>query len=92
MSDDHTIYPGDGDVLAAEHVLGVLAAAERRSVERRLAREPALASKVAYWEELLSALTDAVAPQPPPIDAWSRIEMDVATEIVVSAATARPSL
>jgi anti-sigma-K factor RskA len=41
----------DGNLIAAEYVLGVLGAAERREVERRLTREPALASEVAFWEE-----------------------------------------
>ena len=40
MSDDHTIGRDDGTPLAAEYVLGVLGAAERRDFERRLAQEP----------------------------------------------------
>ncbi len=75
MSEDDTIVPADGDkLLAAEYVLGVLGAAERREVERRLGQEPALASEVAFWEERLTGLTDAVAPVAPPEAAWSRIE------------------
>ena len=43
MSDDGTIDAGDdGQLDAAEYVLGVLSAEERRAVEQRLAREPAL--------------------------------------------------
>ena len=43
MSTDDTIEPADGgNILAAEYVLGVLGADERREVERRLALEPAL--------------------------------------------------
>jgi anti-sigma-K factor RskA len=90
MSDDHTIDPGDGDVLAAEYVLGVLLAVERRKVERRLTRDPALASEVAFWEQRLSGLTDVVEPAPPPLDGWSRIESALAAE--TAAAPARPSL
>ncbi|HEY6996186.1 MAG TPA: anti-sigma factor [Xanthobacteraceae bacterium] len=75
MSDDGTINPADGgNLIAAEYVLGVLGAEERREVERRLAEEPALASEVAFWEERLGGLADAVAAVPPPPDAWSRIE------------------
>jgi anti-sigma-K factor RskA len=59
-------------------VLGVLGAEERREVERRLALEPALASEVAFWEERLGGLADAVAPVPPPAQVWSRIEAAVA--------------
>jgi anti-sigma-K factor RskA len=95
MTDDTTITPGDpgdGDVLAAEYVLGVLGAAERLSVEQRLAQEPGLASEVAFWEERLSGLADAVEPVPPPLDAWSRIESAVAAETGASTAPARPSL
>jgi anti-sigma-K factor RskA len=75
MSDDHTIDPADGGkTIAAEYVLGVLGAEERREVERRLAREPALASEVAFWEERLGVLADAVAPVAPPQHTWSQIE------------------
>jgi anti-sigma-K factor RskA len=79
MSTDDTIDPADGgNILAAEYVLGVLGAEERREVERRLALEPALASEVAFWEERLGGLADAVAPVPPPAQVWSRIEAAVA--------------
>jgi anti-sigma-K factor RskA len=75
MSDDGTINPANGgNLTAAEYVLGVLGAEERREVERRLAAEPALASEVAFWEERLGGLAHAVAAVPPPPDAWSRIE------------------
>jgi anti-sigma-K factor RskA len=75
MSDDHTIDPADGGkIIAAEYVLGVLGAEERREVKRRLAHEPALASEVAFWEERLGVLADAVAPVAPPQHTWSRIE------------------
>jgi anti-sigma-K factor RskA len=78
MSTDDTIDPADGgSILAAEYVLGVLGADERREVERRLAQEPALASEVAFWEERLGGLADAVAPVSPPPQAWSRIETAV---------------
>src|SRR5262249_61208733 len=59
---------------AAEYVLGVLGAEERREVERRLAQEPALASEVAFWEERLGVLADAVAPVTPPRHTWSQID------------------
>ncbi len=75
MSADDTIGPADsGNLVAAEYVLGVLTAQERREVERRLALEPALASEVAFWEERLGGLADAVAPVAPPPNAWSRID------------------
>ena len=75
MSEDDTIGPADGgNLVAAEYVLGVLGAEERREVERRLAQEPALASEVAFWEERLGGLADAVASVTPPPQAWPRIE------------------
>jgi anti-sigma-K factor RskA len=78
MSANDTIDPADpaddDNLIAAEYVLGVLGAAERREVERRLAQEPALASEVAFWEERLTGLADAVAPVSPPQATWSRIE------------------
>jgi anti-sigma-K factor RskA len=75
MSEDDTIDPADGGkLIAAEYVLGVLGAEERREVERRLVQEPALASEVAFWEERLTGLADAVAPVSPPQATWSRIE------------------
>ena len=62
MTDDPTINPAEGNqLLAAEYVLGVLGIEERREVERRLAQEPALAREVAFWEERLGGLADAVA-------------------------------
>ncbi len=87
MSDDHTIGPADGgNLVAAEYVLGVLSAAERREVERRLTLEPALASEVAFWEERLGRLADTVAPVSPPPNAWSRIEAAIGAP-----ASARPA-
>jgi anti-sigma-K factor RskA len=68
----------DGNLIAAEYVLGVLSSAERREFERRLSQEPVLASEVAYWEERLTGLADTVAPVSPPEGAWSRIETAIA--------------
>jgi anti-sigma-K factor RskA len=77
MSDDATINPADGNLTAAEYVLGVLDAEQRREVERRLPHEPALANEVAFWEERLGGLADAVTPVAPPAPAWSRIEAEL---------------
>ena len=80
MSDDNTIDPADrGNLVAAEYVLGVLGAEERREVERRLMHEPALAAEVAFWEERLGGLADAVAPVVPPQHTWSQIEAAIAS-------------
>src|SRR5262249_31672800 len=74
-------------LIAAEYVLGVLGAEERREVERRLAQEPALASEVAFWEERLGVLADAVAPVTPPQHTWSQIDA-----AIPAAAASPPSL
>src|SRR5262249_45524456 len=76
--DDTTSPPDGGNLVAAEYVLGVLSAEERREVERRLAQEPTLAAEVAFWEERLTGLADTVAPVAPPPNAWSRIEAAIA--------------
>jgi anti-sigma-K factor RskA len=87
MSDDDTIDPADrGKLIAAEYVLGVLGAEERREVEHRLAHEPALASEVVFWEERLGVLADAVAPVAPPQHTWSLIEAAIS-----AAEAARPT-
>jgi anti-sigma-K factor RskA len=74
MSDEHTIERGDGTPVAAEYVLGVLSAQERRDFERRLALEPALRAEVEFWEQRLGVLASEVKPVAPPPQTWSRIE------------------
>ncbi|HEX5930765.1 MAG TPA: anti-sigma factor [Methyloceanibacter sp.] len=59
---------------AAEYVLGVLNAAQRRAAERRIDRDPAFAREVAFWEERLGGLAQAVPEIAPPQRLWSRIE------------------
>ena len=79
MSTDDTMDPAaGGKLIAAEYVLGVLGAEERREVERRLAQEPALASEVAFWEERLGGIADAVAPVVPPPEPGRSIEAAIA--------------
>jgi anti-sigma-K factor RskA len=74
MSDDDTINPGQGaKLLAAEYVLGVLGAAERRQAQLRIVRDRSFAEEVAFWEERLGAFADAVDPVAPPAQAWTRI-------------------
>ena len=63
-----------GNVAAAEYVLGVLSAADRADVERRLPRDPILASEVAFWEERLGSLANSTTPVTPPPETWTRIE------------------
>jgi anti-sigma-K factor RskA len=81
MSDDHTMGAGeDRDFLAAEYVLGVLGAEERRAVELRLQREPDFAAEIAFWEARLGGLAEGVAPVAPPAELWQRIEARIAAK------------
>jgi anti-sigma-K factor RskA len=74
MSQDDTINPGQGaKLLAAEYVLGVLGATERRLAQQRMARDQGFAEEVAFWEERLGGLADAVEPVAPSAQAWRRI-------------------
>ena len=74
MTDDRTIMPEESAKLAAaEYVLGVLGAAERRQAQLRLAHDQAFANEVAFWEARLGSLADAVAPVAPPDRTWNRI-------------------
>ena len=74
MTDEHTLHQEEADKLtAAEYVLGVLGAADRRQAQQRLARDQAFTTEVAFWEERLGVLADAVAPVAPSDRTWSRI-------------------
>lgn len=78
MSEDGTITPAEsGKLTAAEYVLGVLSAAERRQAEQRMAHDQAFANEIAFWEQRLGTMADAVAPVAPPDKAWQRISRAV---------------
>jgi anti-sigma-K factor RskA len=78
MSDPRTTGRHDDETpLAAEYVLGVLSAAERRDFERRLAAEPTLRSEVEFWEARLGELAAAVEEVAPPPRIWARIESEL---------------
>lgn len=76
MSDDidHIAPEDEGRVLAAEYVLGVLGAEERRAVEKRMAEDASFAREVADWEERLGGMASYVTPVTPPAQTWMRIE------------------
>jgi anti-sigma-K factor RskA len=40
-------------------------------------REPALAARVAYWQEMFSTLDSHLVPVPPPETVWKRIALDL---------------
>ena len=76
MSDDndHIAPEDEGRVLAAEYVLGVLSAEERRKVEARMVEEASFAREVEGWEERLGGMASYVPPATPPAQTWLRIE------------------
>jgi anti-sigma-K factor RskA len=74
MTDQRTTYPDGNSVLAAEYVLGVLTREQRDAVTRRLLNDPALQRAVQYWEESLSGIADAIPPETPSANVFSRIE------------------
>jgi anti-sigma-K factor RskA len=74
MSDDRTIGEENGAPAAAEYVLGVLSAQERRDFALRMTREPELAAEVEFWERRLGVLASEVTPVAPPAQVWTGIE------------------
>ena len=89
MSDTDHIAPEDeGRVLAAEYVLGVLGAEERRAVEARMAEQASFAREVADWEERLGGMASYVIPATPPAHAWFRIQASLGEQPLT--AVARP--
>jgi anti-sigma-K factor RskA len=83
MSDEDTIGAGDrSDLTAAEYVLGLLSAENRRAAEFRIASEPKFAAEVAFWEARLGGLADSVAPVVPPAHVWQSIERRLSASIV----------
>ncbi|MGH6770553.1 MAG: anti-sigma factor [Xanthobacteraceae bacterium] len=87
---DHTVPEENGRLAAAEYVLGVLPAEERRTLEQRIAQEPELARDIAFWEERLGGIADSIPPVTPPADAWARIEAAVAAPAAGAPAVTTP--
>src|SRR5262249_13811291 len=74
MSDNSVPETEDDRLTAAEYVLGVLGAPERREVEQRIARDQVFAREVALWEERLGGLAEGIPAGAPRASAWARIE------------------
>ncbi len=93
MSDetDHIAPEDESRVLAAEYVLGVLGAEERRAVETRMAEEASFAREVATWEEQLGGMASYVTPATPPAQIWPRIQASLG-EQPLGDGSARPSI
>ncbi|MEE9661152.1 anti-sigma factor [Enterobacter cloacae complex sp. CARB60] len=65
------------DMLAAEYALGTLRGGARLQFQKRLAAEPGLAARVAYWQETFSTLDSHLVPVTPPERVWKRIALDL---------------
>jgi len=65
------------DALAAEYVLGTLAADERANAEGLIASDPAFAELVRQWERRLGELNVMVEAVEPPPQVWDRIKSGV---------------
>ena len=75
MTDDRRLMEGEEDaVLAAEHALGLLDAAERGLAEARMERDARFAADVQAWRERLAPLADEAPALAPPPGLWPRIE------------------
>ncbi|MBN7806265.1 anti-sigma factor [Agrobacterium rosae] len=70
---DDSDIPRD-DVIAAEYVLGVLSADDRRLVEKRMRSEDAFAQSVRQWEAHFSGLNEEYKPVPPNAATYPAIE------------------
>lgn len=68
----------DDELRCAEYVLGVLDTDERRELERDASGNPALMSRLEFWQEHFSALTEDLPPETPPDRVWQRIAQVVA--------------
>lgn len=73
LHDLHDDGPPSADILAGEYVLGVLDAAQRAEVERRIASDPGFARLVAQWENRLAPLLESLGTEAVPAHLWPRI-------------------
>jgi anti-sigma-K factor RskA len=71
------MYDDDRDALAAEYVLGTLAADERDQAEALLAIDPGFAEIVRVWERRLGELNVMVEAVEPPADVWDKIRTEI---------------
>lgn len=59
---------------AFEYVVGTMPKAEREQFQARMLEDPALAREVSAWEESLIGLTEDIAPIPPKVDTFRKIQ------------------
>ncbi|KGM48591.1 anti-sigma factor [Pseudooceanicola atlanticus] len=80
MTDASDISDDDDRIIAAEYVLGLLPAADRREAEARLNGDPAFRAAVAAWAEDFVAMTDDWPEVVPPAAVWAGIEAKLAEQ------------
>jgi anti-sigma-K factor RskA len=71
------MYDDAQDALAAEYVLGTLAADEREHAEALLEIDPGFAESVRVWERRLGELNVMVEAVEPPPEVWDKIRGDL---------------
>jgi anti-sigma-K factor RskA len=71
------MYDDAQDALAAEYVLGTLAADEREHAEALLEIDPGFADSVRVWERRLGELNVMVEAVEPPTEVWDKIRADL---------------
>jgi anti-sigma-K factor RskA len=74
IADDNRPERGSDDMIAAEYVLGVLPADERRAVARRIEAEPDFARLIDAWEVRLSPMASAYPEAEPPASVKAAID------------------
>jgi anti-sigma-K factor RskA len=89
QADDNGPERASDDILAAEYVLGVLAAEERRAAAERIEREPAFARLVDGWEANLSPMADAYRPVDPPASVKAALDRRLFAGAAAGAAISR---
>jgi anti-sigma-K factor RskA len=70
---DPSSNPPEGENTAAEYVLGVLAAPERRAAQARISSDTNFAREVSSWETRFMPLVEEIAPVAVPEYVWARI-------------------
>lgn len=83
---------GGDDMFAAEYVLGVLPADERRQATTRIDGEPAFARLVDQWEVRFAPLGSAYPEVEPPASVKPAIDRRLATSVAQPSAAPSPSM
>jgi anti-sigma-K factor RskA len=88
----HGVTAEERDRLAAEHVLGLLDAADSALAERLETRDPAFAGAVAAWRERFAEFDATTPAEPLPDGLWRRVERGLAAPVAVTVTPSRLGL